>query len=255
MIDFIPRKDQIVKTVFGIVGVFLVAVGGSARAQEEWQADAGFNALFNTGNSSSQTFGGTGLVSHKEGKHKIGWTGKGAYGRAEDPATGISTTNTKNWETDLRYDRYITDPISLFALTHIGADEPAGFDLTYGGAGGVADELFRTDPNYFKYELGFDYTRQNQTDFNDQNIYSARVYFLYKYTFSKVSFFSQDMENLFNLRQKDDVRINTMTALTFKITEVVGFKAGYNIRFDNFPVPGKKKTDTQTTLGIVVDLL
>lgn len=227
----------------------------TAKSVEEWKVNAGLSAIINTGNSSNQTIGGNVLTSYKREKNKIEWTGSGAYGRARDNTTGVTTTNTQNWKAQLRYDRYVLDPLSLFALGHIGADEPAGFDLRYGGAAGLAHEIWKVDPHFFKYEIGFDYTREERTTPPDEDIYSGRGFLQYKRKISTWATFRQDLEALFNVQEGKDIRLNTLTALTTKITEKVAFQAGYSVRFDNIPVPGKKKTDTLTQLGIVVNFL
>lgn len=238
------------------------ATAGSAAVKEaapqagEWKTNAGLSGLINTGNSSNQTIGGNALVSYKWLRNKLEGTGNGAYGRAEDPKTRVTSVNTKNWRAALRYDRYLLDPLSLFALGHIGADQPAGFDLRYGGAAGLAHEIYKTDPHFFKYEVGLDYARELRVEPNpDFNLYAARLYLKYQYKITSVSSFAQDAEFLFNLKTKQDVRINTLTALLFKMTEILSFQAGYGVRYDHQPVPGKKKTDTTTQLGLVANIL
>ncbi len=221
----------------------------------EWNADAGINGILNTGNSENETVGGNGLVSWKLERNKLEWKGEFNYGRSKDPATGIKSTNTKNWKTSLRYDRFVSDPLSLFGLGHIGADAPAGFDLRYGGATGLSHELWKTDPNFFKYEVGYDLTREDRVAPPDETIHSARAYALYKHDFSKYASFSQDIEALFNVTEGDDVRLNSETALTMKLTDILAFKASFKVKFDNEPVAGKKKTDTTTQVGLVFDLI
>ncbi|MFH1263942.1 MAG: DUF481 domain-containing protein [Pseudomonadota bacterium] len=219
----------------------------------EWKANAGLSAIINSGNSSNKTLGGNGLTSYKWERNKVEFAANGAYGRAE--VKGVSTTNTKNGKTSLRYDRFLTDPLSLFALGHLGSDPPAGFDLRYGSSLGLAHELVKSDPHFFKYELGFDYTHERRVAPPNQDIYSARTFLQYKYNINKLSVIGQDVETLFDLQEGKNVRINTLTALTFKMTDVLAFQAGYAIRFDNVPVPGFKKTDTTTQFGLVMNLL
>jgi putative salt-induced outer membrane protein YdiY len=222
---------------------------------EGWKANVGFSAILNSGNSSNQTFGGNAMVSDKWGRNKVGFAANGAYGRAKDNATDVTTTNTKNWKTVLRYDRYLTDPLSLFAFGHLGSDEPAGFNYRYGAATGLAHELWRTDPNFFKYELGFDYTREERVTPPDQDVYSARTFLQYKYKISKSSMVGEDFEALFDLQRGNNVRLNSLTSLTFTLTEILAFQFGFGVRFDNDPVPGFKKTDTTTQFGLLAKFL
>jgi len=219
----------------------------------EWKAKAGFSALLNTGNSNSQSFGGNGLASYKWDKNKLESTAIGAYGRSK--TAGVSTVNTENWKTTGRYDRFVTDPISLFTLGHISQDRPAGFDSRYGISAGFSHEIYKVDPNFFKYELGFDFTHENLVAGPDDDVYSVRYYMQYKRTFTTYAEFSQDAESFFDLQTGKNVRLNTLTALTAKLTNLIGFQFGFQVKFDNVPPPGKKKTDTVTQAGLIVTLL
>lgn len=223
--------------------------------EKEWEANVGLNAVLNSGNSVNQTVGGTALTSRKWDKNKISWTGEGAYGRAKDNSTGVTTTNTKNWKTRLRYDRFILNPLSIFVLGHVGQDEPAGFDARYGSAMGMSHEIWKSDPNFFTYEAGFDYTRENRVALANENIYSARILLQYKRKISTWATFTQDVENLVNVEDGEDYRLNTLSSLIMKLTDKLAFKAGFGIRFDNQPVTGFKKTDTTTQAGLVVNFL
>ncbi|MCB1197500.1 MAG: DUF481 domain-containing protein [Deltaproteobacteria bacterium] len=241
---------------FGVIVVGLV-IGFSSIAfgQEDlWTANAGFSGIVNTGNAENTTVGGNSLVSYKFDKNLLAWTVEGAYGRAKD-TLGNKTTNTKNWKTGLRYDRFLTDPLSVFTLTHIGQNKPAGFDLRYGAALGLAHFLIKTDSNTLKYEVGYDYTREQRVAVADDSIHSARAYSQYTHKINKNVYFAQDLEALFNIEIGEDMRLNALTSLNVALTERAAFQVGYQLRFDNQPVVGFKKLDTQTQMGLSVNFL
>ncbi|MFH1016933.1 MAG: DUF481 domain-containing protein [Pseudomonadota bacterium] len=220
----------------------------------EWKASVGASALMNTGNSENTTFGGNGLASYKFERNKLESTAIGAYGRAKSPA-GVKTTNTKNWKIQERYDRYILDPLSIFAFGHLGQDRPSGIDWRYGGATGLSHEAYKVDPHFFKYELGFDYTRELRTPPPDVNRYSARIFLGYKYKLSDWAAFGESLENLVNVKHGKAYRLDALSTLTMKLTTKVAFQFGFDVRFDNAPPVGKKKTDTSTQAGLVITLL
>lgn len=226
-----------------------------SKSGTEWKSQVGASAIFNSGNSSNQTFGGNGHVSAKWEKNKLAGKADGAYGRARDNDTGVTSVNTKNWQIGARYDRFINDPMSLFIGQKVSADELAGFNFVYTGLFGFAHEIYKTDPHFFKYEAGFDYSREWRVLAAEENIYSARIYWQYKYKISEAASFSQDFESLFNVEDLDDTRINTLSALTVKMTTKLALQASFKLRYDNLPVPGNKKTDTTTQFGLVLDIL
>jgi putative salt-induced outer membrane protein YdiY len=86
-------------------------------------------------------------------------------------------------------------------------------------------------------------------------VYSARGFLQFTHKFSKTTFFGQDAEGLFNVQDKQDYRINTMTSLNLMMTEKVAFQVGYVIRYDHQPVPGFEKLDTTTQVGININFL
>ncbi|MEZ4704134.1 MAG: DUF481 domain-containing protein [Bdellovibrionota bacterium] len=242
------------KKIAYLISISILFFNASAQAEDDqWQANAGFSAVLNSGNAVNQTFGGNSAISYKHDNNKISWTGNGAYGRAK--SAGVTTTNTNNWNTIFRYDRFIDDHFSVYALSKIGADRPAGFELRYGGSAGLAHLVFENDLHKFQYEAGFDFTREERLPEPDANIYAARTFLQYRYNFSKTAYFTQDVESLFNVKQGKDVRINTLSALNVSITEKVALQAGFAIRFDNQPVTGRKKVDTTTQLGLSVSFL
>ncbi|MCB0309020.1 MAG: DUF481 domain-containing protein [Bdellovibrionales bacterium] len=229
--------------------------GEGVTEAKEWKANAGFSAILNTGNAENQTFGGNAALSRKWHMNETTATANGAYGRAKNSTTGNSETNTKNWKTALRYDRFISEPVSIFALGHIGQDVPAGFDWRFGGASGVSHSLLKSDVHFFKYEAGYDYTREYRVAAADANIHSARIFLQYKYMISKSAQFGQDVENLLNLQDGSDFRLNALTSLTMKLTDKIAFQMGFGVRFDNQPVAGFKSTDTTTQAGLVLNFL
>ncbi|HMQ11304.1 MAG TPA: DUF481 domain-containing protein [Oligoflexia bacterium] len=219
-----------------------------------WKANAGLNGVSNTGNAVNQTVSGLFSVVNRTGMNKVELSGIGAYGRAQDDA-GVTSTNTENWRTQLRYDRYLNDTIAIFGYGHLGQDRPAGFDWRFGGGTGFAHEVIKKEKDFLRYEIGYDYTREDRITDVLADIHSARVFGIYKRKISDWADFSQTVELLYNLEKSDDFRFNTLTGLTTKVTEKVGFQVGYAMRFDNDPVTGAENLDTQTQAGLTVNFL
>jgi putative salt-induced outer membrane protein YdiY len=238
-----------------IAGAILMLAFSAQAKEEEWKANGGVSGIFNSGNAESQTFGGNALISVKMDQDQIAWTGSGAYGRAKDAATGIASTNTENWQTQLRYDRFLTEKFSLYTLGHMRHDAPAGFDLNYGGSLGYAHFFYKSEMTTFKYELGFDVTQQRFTTLIEETAYSVRAFLQFTHKFSQSVFLGEDLENLFNIEDASDYRLNSMTSLNFSLTQKVAFQAGYAIRFDNQPVAGFRSLDTMTQVGLNINFL
>lgn len=242
-----------------IVVTAIISLTGEAFAQDSkapegpWTGTAGINALINTGNSESQTVGGNALLGWKEATNQVQWKTIGAYGRAK--VGGVSQTNTENLNTELRYDRFINDAMSVFILGNLGFDRPAGLDLKSGGAIGFAHRLIVGPPHALRYEVGPDYSHEERTDGSSDDIFSGRGFVGYAYAFSEHVSFGEDFEALVNLAESSDTRLNSLTYLKAKMTDIVAFQAGFNARADFEPVPGFDEWDTTTTVGLIFDLI
>jgi putative salt-induced outer membrane protein len=66
--------------------------------------------------------------------------------------------------------------------------------------------------------------------------------------------FAQTVELLPNLRDTEDLRINTESTIVAPITKEVGVKLSYVIRYDGLPQPGFMTTDRLFTSGITISL-
>jgi putative salt-induced outer membrane protein YdiY len=238
----------------------LMWAGAAARADEAakenkgpWTINAGVNGIVNTGNSENLTVGGNKLIGWKVERNQVQWKTIGAFGRAE--VAGVTETNTNNLKTELRYDRFLNDPMALFVLGHIGYDEPAGFDLRGGLALGFAHQLVVLPPHGFRYEVGPDYTHEERTDGTSDEVFSGRLFLEYVYTIAEWAKFSEGLETLTNVQDGEDTRFNSLTALTIKLTDIVSFQTGFNVRVDLQPVPGFEEVDTTTTIGLLFDIV
>lgn len=57
-----------------------------------------------------------------------------------------------------------------------------------------------------------------------------------------------------NLEDVDDFRMDARVGLKTDITELVGVKLSYEVRYDAEPVPGFESTDTMATVSLVMNL-
>ena len=249
-------------TIFVLVGFVFVFASADLFAQEvndqeenkgPWKANAGLNAIFNSGNSTSQTIGGNSQVAWKKNRNKVEWTTNGAYGRAK--VAGVTQVNTNNFKSTLRYDRFLNDIMSGFALTHLGYDKPAGFDFRGGGALGFAHEVISGPPFLARYEVGPDYTHEEFTTGGNDDVISGRLALTFEYSFSETAKLTENFELLVNLEDSEDTRFFSLTAFSFKLTDIIAFQAGFNYRVDFQPVAGFGKADTTTTLGLLFNFI
>jgi hypothetical protein len=276
----------------GLVVSGLLAFAGSARAQNvavptyeygkppekakpavEWKVQAKGGLLLTTGNS--QTGSGTFALdsSRQSGMNKLSLNGGVAYGRSRimvpvaDAAgmTGAldrqSQTTTNQWKARGRYDRFITENNSAYALAQIGADRIAGKELFGGGQAGYSRQLVKNTEHTLVAELGYDFSYESYVQspgkppIDGVSIHSARLFVGELWTLSKETGISASGEALFNLNKEQALNANDNSGGTkgvdaFKDTRLIGklgvttllhkslsLALGFTIKYDENPAP------------------
>jgi putative salt-induced outer membrane protein YdiY len=73
----------------------------------------------------------------------------------------------------------------------------------------------------------------------------------YKWKFSDVAEFADDLRFNQSLSRGDDWRIGHIAAVTAKLTTILSLKAANDIRFRNAPPAGFEQTDMATSVALV----
>lgn len=255
-------KKGVVMKMHSAALIFCISLCGLQPLQAEensgppasvWDVNVGLNAIINTGNSSNQTLGGESSIGWKKDKDSVQWSIKGAYGRAR--LSGVTETVTNNLRTELRYDRRILKKLTTYVAGNAGYDKPAGFNLRAGGSIGLAHTVIEKEHSTWRYEFGPDYSREERTNNTQFDIYSGRIFNFFEYRFNKHVRVSEGFEALFNFENGDDIRLNSITKLVAKMTELLSFQLSFDLRTDFVPVPGFQELDTTTSAGLAIDLL
>jgi hypothetical protein len=263
----------------------------------EWKAGAAAGLVVTTGNSETETITGGLTASRRDKDNRLLIEGNGAYARSSiflaNDLNGNGTidndgeirearqTTTRQWLFRSRYDRFLTTHNSLFVSAAIGANQPAGKDLIANGQFGYSREIVKNKIHEVVAELGYDYTYENLTtaDKNNISIHSVRSFLGYKGRASKDTEVASGVELLINLNEVDlptqtaqvaeDTRVNSTTTLTTKLFQDISFRFGFTVLYDNAPaprpgfaipfaagfVPPANKVDTKTEASLIINFL
>ena len=93
-------------------------------------------------------------------------------------------------------------------------------------------------------------TVQNNVDRTRQTTFPARIATNYKHRFSKTAYFLQLAEYVPNLTTNGAFRAYTESSLVAPISEHIGIKTSYSLRYDSRPPVNFGKTDRILTTGI-----
>jgi putative salt-induced outer membrane protein YdiY len=190
------------------------------------------------------------------GQSVVDADGNGILSEAERDAGYV--TNQQQVVLDLRYDRYLSKKNSLYVLVGLLHDRFAGFETRSHQQIGYSRLLVDSDTTELVAELGFDWAQENYYEDQDpayQNVFAARVMLGFSHTFNESVTFRDTFEVYPNVVVFEDVRILNTASLTAKLSDKLGFKTAYNLRFDNQPVEGFRRADHAITASLVVTLL
>ena len=197
-----------------------------------------------------------------------------AIGQADLPDDGNDDfqDTVQNLRARLRYDHFITRMDAIFAASAFRWDPFAGIDARVQGDIGYLRYFYKTDVHRFWTEVGYDLTFDDYhplpnpafaddptadefTPDTTEVSHSARLFFGYDNRLNEMVTYLGGVEALMNLEQPRDTRVNMDNALRSKIGGNFSLEFKLSLQFDNVPVPGARKLDTQTIGSIIYNLI
>lgn len=210
----------------------------------EWKAAAEAGLVFTTGSSETLTATGGLRASRKSGNNKLDLELSGAYAKSNvriiadtngngmiDDNSEISTADTITAEmlaAKLRYDRFLTTYNSLYVAALASRDTPAGKESVFGGQAGYSRSLYRSKTATTVAEIGYDFSREDQSTGDPVSIHSARAFIGHKAAMTDGADLDMSAELLTNVNELtlptgrsgdplDDTRVNVKASVNTKI--------------------------------------
>lgn len=246
-------------------------VAAEAPKEDTISLSALLGGSLNTGNTQSWqlTTGGDFLIVRNP--HSFAAGVQFAYGEADlpdDESEGFEKT-VGNLRARARYDFFLTRMDALFVATGFRWDEFAGLDARVQGQAGYVRYFIRTDIHRFWGEVGYDVTYDDYhplpiimdgeitgfTPNGDEVVHSARLFAGYDNRINEVLTYLGGLEGLLNVEEPKDLRVNFDNALRSKIGGNFSLEIKFTMLFDNVPVPGAHKLDTQTIASVIYNLI
>ncbi len=230
--------------------------------------------LLSTGNS--QLFAGSvnGKFEMRRGDNGFGAALLGNYGEGAVGSNAL-TTSTENVQGRIRYDRYLSNRVSLFLMATGRHDRFQGLNFRLNLDPGVKYLFVNGDATQFWGEAGYDFqydarrsdalvplnadgTPDTTAPLLAQTAmdHSARIFVGYKHAFNKEVTFNTGLEYLQSFydstgRANEDARINYDALFAANVAGGFALGVGFSARYDAQPLPGKESLDTVTTLSLI----
>lgn len=240
------RHPNLIATVAPLA----LMVAGPLPAQEEakrpWQLQTDFGLVNTAGNTSTTT-----LNAGERGSYQTGaWTFAQQFSVVYGETDGRKSA--ESYRAVLRGDHALTKRVGLYVLGAWDRNRFAGVARRFEEGGGFSFKAIAGEETTLSLEAGLGGTQQRDLAGTSRSFVTGRGALLLKQMLNDRAYVQQLAEVLPNLKQSDDVRIESETALVAPLSSHIALKAGYVVHFDNRPEPGFEKTDRFLTSGLQV---
>jgi putative salt-induced outer membrane protein len=228
----------------------LAAVASPVAAQDApavvTKVTADFGYVTTSGNTQLTTLSVAEKATQSRGRLSFEQTFNLVYGEQ------AGAVNTNFLKAGLRADYKLDELFALFVGAAFDRNRFAGITRRYEEQLGLQLRALAAPQDTIRLEGGASVTQQTNLDGSSQNFPAARLAGTWRHNFTPASYFQQSVEGLPNLKNNEDWRVNSESALVAPISARVGVKLSYVIRYDNLPEPTFKNTDRLFTTGIQI---
>ena len=210
-----------------------------------WDMSLSLSYVATSGNSDTQT-GGTDFV-FKRKPDPWGITGKFSYMQARN--TGETTAERTSGQ--VRGNRAFGKRWEAFVGVAGMSDRFSGIHRRYLVETGGTYNALIGPRQHLSFDAGLTQTREEYTDRTRRDFFGGLLGARYDWIFSKGSKFTQNLSYFPDFDMTTNWRFESETALQAAVNDHLALKAGVQVRYDNEPQPGFKKTDTTTTVSLV----
>jgi putative salt-induced outer membrane protein len=238
------------------------------KAKDTTEAKIVAGGLWATGNSRSLATTALGTVRTRRGPNEFSAALAANYGRAAAKPEEDMTTTVENYQGKLRYDRFVSERVSLFLSLSGRRDRFQGLDVRMNLDPGLAYYFFTEEKQRFWGELGYDYQYDVRRDdaiaaarANDgivlgktKSRHSARAFLGYHTNVNEHVSFDSGAEFLLGIPKTENWRLNWDNSLTVALDERFSLGATFNLRYDHNPLPAVETLDTITAMNLICTL-
>jgi putative salt-induced outer membrane protein len=168
------------------------------------------------------------------------------YGRTDEDVVA------ENYRAGLKTDFAFSPVFGSYGQATFFRDRFSGIVARYALSAGLSALAWNGETDKLTVEGGVVHTDERNVAGVIGKSFAARAQGVYKHNFAPTTYVEQTLEFLPNLREGEDLRINSLTALVAPISAHIGLKASYRIAYDGLPQAGFVETNTEFTTGLQV---
>lgn len=217
-----------------------------SQANSPFHNESEAGVVITTGNSKSQSYNFKQMSSYEFTGNVVKFNGR----YLGTQSNGLESA--RSWSLGLRYERILSDKLSIFASETLESDVFAGYVQRYNTDVGGKYELMKQDDFNWFAEAGYRYTAEHRLIAPDANSHFIRLYTEANKKWNESVSTRLWVEGLPNLTTSDAYQLNTELSLSAVLTSIFSLKTAYAIKYNHLPAPGVlENTDSQFTTALV----
>jgi putative salt-induced outer membrane protein len=218
-----------------------------AAAPKKWKDAAELSYVQTAGNSKTATTAARNLFNYDWEKAALELAAGGLGTKSRNTVTAEQFGASEKVSLKLAGKNY------AFQKTAWDKNRFAGIKDRYDLGLGLGRHLLNSADDNLTLEAGGGYIFEDRLLSKNQSFGTYRGYAKYIRTLSATANASQDLEYLGNMKDSKGYRMNAETALVASISTHFSLKTSYLWKYSNSPAAGFKKTDTITSMAIIVN--
>lgn len=251
-----------------------------------WNLAAGAN--ISTGNTRARNFNAGTDFYVLRGDHALSFRTAFVFGQADVDGRGGEgyQLNSRNLNSRLRYDLFLTEQDALFVAVAHRWDTFAGLQTRVQLQAGYLRNLIKNESTRAWIEAGYDYTFDNRRNSenqrvicseedvalmtggctrvvrNFQDIHALRLFYGATHAFNDNVSMATGLEFLINLNELqggeadrfEDIRLNWEASLNARLIEKLAIELKFRLQYDRVPA-ASQEVDTNTLISLIYSLL
>jgi putative salt-induced outer membrane protein len=235
------------RSIIAALTLGLACPAAAQEAPKKWKDTAELSYVQTSGNSKTSTLSAKNLFNYDWRKAALELTAGGLGTSTQDTVTAEQYNASEKVSFKFPGRNYAFQKTSWDKNRFAGIKDR--FDIGLGLGRLLIDRAY----DQFFVEAGGGYIFEDRLASENQSFGTYRGYGKYTRVLSPTANASQDLEYLGNLKDSDGYRMNAETALVTSISTNFSLKAAYQWKYVNAPAAGFKKTDTLTSMAIIVN--
>ncbi len=211
-----------------------------------WSGNLGLSYLATGGNSDTSSFGFDGEVTRIPDPWGLVFTAN--YLKASDSGE----TTAERYGLTFRGTRKMSERWELFTGAGVGRDRFAGFDLRALLESGASYHVLLGPKTFLRLDGGLTWTKEDRIGEEDRDYLGALLGLDFAWKPRKGTAVTQKLSYYPDFDQTSNWRVCSETAFQSEVAGPLAVKLSYEVRYQNLPVPGFKKTDTTAKASLVL---